>query len=109
MALWKAPIFLKTGKVTNPELTDSSFESPLYTGNLVSKTGLASSIVFQLEATDGNQAKKDRFIEGAQKITDDLQRQYPDLKFYLSRAVTQKIVHVLKSKTKNDFVPITVY
>ena len=72
----------ENGKVTNPRLWTQVFESPLYTGNLVSKTGLASSVVFQLEATDGNQAQKDRFIEaGAQKITDDLQRQYPDLKF----------------------------
>jgi len=97
------------GKVTNKDLWPKVFASPLYTGNIVAKNGDAASVIFQLETTEGNQAKKDRFIESVQKITDELKSQFPNLNFYLSGApVTQKeIVHVLK-QDQMVFVPITI-
>ena len=78
-------------KVKDPGLWKAIFESPIYTGNIVSKSGQAAAVVFQLAPTDGDQAKKDELIDGVQNVANALTQKYPKIKFYVSGApITQK-------------------
>ncbi|MBL92245.1 MAG: hypothetical protein CMH56_10615 [Myxococcales bacterium] len=97
-------------KVKDSRLWKAVFESPIYTGNIVSKSGQAAAVIFQLASTDGNQAKKDELIDGVQDVANTLTQKYPEIKFYVSGApITQKeIVHVLK-KDQMTFVPFTMF